>query len=157
MPKTTARLVSVSVLILSVSIIGTILGLIFDWHTQLGTYSTNVTIGDLAAVGSVTSIPLAPLIALVFCTLLARSRRWWGTVGVVGLCLLALIFIGASVAEVEAPFVPSYPRGVLLTSVTVYIILGLALLISGMLELLDRVRRQRSATRRRGGYEPDSQ
>ncbi len=151
MPKTTKRLVAVSVLILAVSLAGAVLAYIFGWHTQLGSDNPNLTIGELAARGSVTSIPLAPLIALAVFTFLARSRRWWGTLAVVGLCLLALVFVAASVAEVEAPFVPSYPRAVLLVSVTVYILLALALLLSGLLELVDRARTRRSASARLRG------
>jgi hypothetical protein len=148
MPKTTRRLVSVSVLILATSLAGAVLAYIFGWHTQLGSDNTNITIGELAARGSVTSIPLAPLIALAVFAFLARSRRWWGTLAVVGLCLLALVFFAASVAEVEAPFVPSYPRAVLLVSVAVYILLALMLLATGVLELVDRARTRRAASAR---------
>ena len=144
MPKTTKRLVAVSVLIVAASIVGAVLAFIFGWHTQLGSDDTNISVGELAAVGSVTSIPLAPLIALVVFTALARSRRWWGTLGVVGLCVLAVVFFAASLAEVEAPFTPNYPRAVLLTSVAVYISLALLLLLSGILELVDRARTRRS-------------
>ncbi len=151
MPKTTKRLIAVSVLIWAVSLVGAVLAYIFGWHTQLGSDNANVTLGELAARGSVTSIPLAPLIALAVCVLLARSRRWWGTLVVVGLCFLATVFFAASVAEVEAPFVPSYPRAVLLVSVTVYILLALLLLLSSILDLINRARARRSAPARFGG------
>ncbi len=151
MPKTTKRLIAVSVLIWVVSLVGAVLAAIFGWHTQLGSGNPNVTLGELAARGSVTSIPLAPLIALAVCALLARSQRWWGTLAVVGLCFLATVFFAASVAEVEAPFVPSYPRAVLLAAVAVYILLALMLLLSGILELVDRARTRRSASARLRG------
>ncbi|HSH78838.1 MAG TPA: hypothetical protein VLA19_09945 [Herpetosiphonaceae bacterium] len=148
MPKTTRRLVSVAVLILAVSLVGAVLAYIWGWQTQLGSDNPNITIGELAARGSVTSIPLAPLIALAIFALLARSRRWWGALAVVGRCLLAVVFFAASLAEVEALFIPSYPRAVLLTSVTVYILLALALLLSGILDLVDRVQTRRSVSAR---------
>ncbi len=151
MPKTTKRLIAVAVLIWAVSLVGAVLASIFGWHTQLGSDDLNVTLGELAARGSVTSIPLAPLVALAVFALLARSRRWWGTLAVVGLCFLATVFFAASVAEVEAPFVPSYPRAVLLVSVTVYILLALLLLLSGILDLINRARARRSAPARFGG------
>jgi hypothetical protein len=151
MPKTTKLLVAVSVLIWGVSLAGAILAYVFGWHTQLGSDNPNLTIGELAARGSVTSIPLAPLIALAVFTLLARSRRWWGTLAVIGLCLLATVFFAASVAEVEAPFVPSYPRAVLLVAVAVYILLALLLLLAGILDLINRVRARGSAPARFGG------
>ncbi len=134
-----------------VSLVGAVLAYIFGWHTQLGSDNPNLTLGELAARGSVTSIPLAPLIALAVFATLVRSRRWWGTLAVVGLCLLSLVFIAASVAEVEAPFVPSYPRAVLLVAVTVYILLALMLLVSGILDLVDRARTRRSASARLRG------
>ncbi len=157
MRPTTQRLFLVAVLLFIASVVGGVLALIFQWPAQLtrtlegGLGSPNVTVGDLITEGTVTSLPLFPRIAFTVFALLARSRRWWGTLAVVGLCLLALVFFAASVAEVEAPFVPSYPRAVLLISVAVYILLALMLLVTGVLELVDRARTRRSASARLEG------
>jgi hypothetical protein len=42
----------------------------------------NVTLVDMFS-GTVSSLPLAPWLALIVFALLARSRRWWGTLAVV--------------------------------------------------------------------------
>src|SRR5215210_4804643 len=82
---TTRRLFSVAVLINVLSVVGFILAYIFQWPSEFVTGEVtehNVTLADIAT-GTVTSIPLAPWIVLVVFTLLARSRRWWGTLTVV--------------------------------------------------------------------------
>ena len=97
--------------------------------------------------GSIVSIPLPPLIALVVFTVLAPSQRWWGALAVVGLCLLAVIFTAASLAEVVNPYTPRYPSAVLFPSVVLYVLLGLSLLVLGIVELVDRVRARRQTLR----------
>src|SRR5215216_2649524 len=94
MRPTTRRLVSVSVLILGISIVGFILGAIFYWLSQVVLDSSaghNVTAGN-PIQGNVSSIPLPPIIALAVFAFLAPSRRWWGTLAVVVLCLLEVLF-----------------------------------------------------------------
>ena len=89
MRPTTRRLFSVAVLINVLSVVGFILAYVFQWPSEfvIGEVTEhNVTLADIAT-GTVTSIPLAPWIVLVVATLLARSRRWWGTLAVVVLCL----------------------------------------------------------------------
>jgi hypothetical protein len=83
--RTTQWLFSVCVLIFIASVVGLVLALIFQWPAQLGGGSgnPNVTAGELVANGTVTSLPLFPWIALTVFALLARSRRWWGTIAVV--------------------------------------------------------------------------
>jgi hypothetical protein len=57
-----------------------------------GSGSPTVMAGELVANGTVTSLPLYPWIVLTVFALLARSRRWWGTLSVVVLCLLGALF-----------------------------------------------------------------
>jgi hypothetical protein len=145
MRPTTRRLVSVSVLLVVVSIVGTVLAW---WQPVLyDPGDPTPTVGELIIQGSIVSIPLPPLTALVVFTLLAPNRRWWGTLAVVGLCLLAVVFTAASLAEVLDPYTPRYPSAVLFPSVVVYILLGLSLLVSGIAELVNRVRARRQASR----------
>jgi hypothetical protein len=149
MRPTTRRLVSVAGLIFVVSVVGLVLALIFQWPAQLGGGSgnPNVTAGELVANGTVTSLPLGPWIALTVFALLARSRRWWGTLAVVVLCLLGALFIFGGLGEAFAPPTPYVPRAVLIAAGVVYGGLGLALVLSGIAELIDRVRAGRRTSR----------
>jgi hypothetical protein len=147
--RTTQRLFSVCVLIFIASVVGLVLALIFQWPAQLGGGSgnPNVTAGELVANGTVTSLPLFPWIALTVFALLARSRRWWGTIAVVVLCLLGALFIFGGLGEAFAPPTPYVPRAVLIAAGVVYGGLGLALLLSGVADLIDRVRARRQPSR----------
>ena len=148
MRPTTRRLTSVAALIWVVSIIGFLLALIFQWPGQFafGEPDPNVTVGVFAR-GTVTSIPLVPWLALGVFTLLATSRRWWGTIGVVGLCLLGVVFIIGGMGEVFAPSTPHVSRTVLITGGAVYVVLGVSLSLSGIAELIDRMRERRRPSR----------
>ena len=128
---------------------GLVLALIFQWPAQLGGGSgnPNITAGELVANGTVTSLPLFPWIALTVFALLARSRRWWGTIAVVVLCLLGALFIFGGLGEAFAPSTPFVPRAVLIAAGVVYGGLGLALVLSGIADLIDRVRARREPSR----------
>jgi hypothetical protein len=145
MRPTTRRLFSVAVLIFIASVVGLVLAIIFQWPAQLGggTGNPNITAGELVANGTVTSLPLFPWIALTVFALLARSRRWWGTIAVVVLCLLGALFIFGGLGEAFAPPTPFVPRAVLVAAGVVYGGLGLALVLSGITDLIDRVRVRR--------------
>lgn len=149
MRPTTRRLFSVAVLIFIASVVGLVLALIFQWPAQLGGGSgnPNVTAGELVANGTVTSLPLGPWIALTVFALLARSRRWWGSIAVVVLCLLGALFIFGGLGEAFAPATPYVPRAVLVAAGVVYGGLGLTLLLSSIAELIDRVRARRQPSR----------
>jgi len=146
---TTRRLISVAVLIFISSVVGLVLALIFQWPAQLGGGSgePNITAGVLVANGTVTSLPLFPWIALTVFALLARSWRWWGTIAVVVLCLLGALFIFGGLGEAFAPSTPYVPRAVLVAAGVVYGGLGLALVLSGIAELIDRTRARRRPSR----------
>jgi hypothetical protein len=104
-------------------------------------------VGDLITEGTVTSLPLFPWIALTVFALLARSRRWWGTLAVVVLCLLGALFVFGGLGEAFAPPTPYVPRAVLIAAGVVYGGLGLALVLSGIADLIDRVRTKRRPSR----------
>jgi hypothetical protein len=151
MSPTTRRLVFVSVLILGISIVGFILGAVFYWPSQVvlgSSAGNNVTAGD-PIQGNVTSIPLPPMIALAVCAFLAPSRRWWGTLAVVVLCLLGVLFIFGALGEVFTPPSPYVPHAVLVATAVVYSLLGLSLLLLGIVDLVDRVRVRRAPSRMR--------
>lgn len=142
MRPTTQRLFSVCVLLFIVSVVGLVLALIFQWPAQLGGGSgnPNITAGEAVANGTVTSLPLGPWIALTVFAFLARSRRWWGSLAAVVLCLLGALFIFGGMGEAFAPSTPYVPRTVLVAAGVVYGLLGLALLLSGVVDLIDRMR-----------------
>jgi len=149
MRPTTQRLFSVCVLLFIVSVVGLVLALVFQWPAQLGGGSgnPNITTGELVANGTVTSLPLFPWIALTVFALLARSRRWWGSIAVVVLCLLGALFIFGGLGEAFAPSTPFVPRAMLIAAGVVYGGLGLALVLSGVADLIDRVRARRETSR----------
>ena len=148
MRPTTQRLFSVCVLIFVASVMGLVLALVFQWPTQFdGSGNPNVTAREVVTGGTATSIPLGPWIALAVFALLARSRRWWGTLAVVVLCLLGALFVFGGLGEAFPPPTPYVPRAVLIAAGVVYGGLGLALLLSGIAELIDRVRARRRSPR----------
>jgi hypothetical protein len=149
MEPTTRRLFSVCVALFVASLVGLVLALVFQWPAQLGGGSgnPNITAGELVANGTVTSLPLFPWIALTAFALLARSRRWWGTLAVVVLCLLGALFVFGGLGEAFAPSTPYVPRAVLVAAGVVYGGLGLALVVSGVADLIDRARARRRPSR----------
>lgn len=154
MRPTTRRLFSVCVLLFVASAVGGVLALVFQWPAQLtrtleggGLGSPGVTAGDLITEGTVTSLPLLPWVALAVFALLARGRRWWGTLAVVALCLLGALFVFGGLGEAFAPPTPHVPRLVLVAAGVVYGGLGLALVLSGIVDLIDRARTRRRPSR----------
>ena len=123
---------------------GVFLALVFEWPTQFdGSGAATVTMDELVTKGTATSIPFAPWVALGVFTTLARSRRWWGTVAVVLLCLLGPLFVIGGMGEAFAPANLYVSRAVLVTSGVVAAGLGLTLLASGVADLVDRRRTSR--------------
>jgi hypothetical protein len=148
MRPTTQRLFSVAVLIFTVSVVGLILAIIFQWPTQFdGSGNPNATAGEAVTGGTVTSLPLFPWIALAVFAFLARSRRWWGSLAVLVLCFLGALFVFGGLGEAFAPSTPYVPRVVLVAAGVVYVLLGLSLLLSGIADLIDRARAVRRPSR----------
>jgi hypothetical protein len=148
MRPTTQRLFSVPVLIFTVSVVGLILAIIFQWPTLFdGSGNPNVTAGEAVTGGTVTSLPLFPWIALAVFALLTRSRRWWGSLAVLVLCFLGALFVLGGLGEGFAPSTPYVPRVMLVAAGVVYVLLGLSLLLSGIADLIDRARAVRRPSR----------
>lgn len=142
--RTTRRVVAVGTATFVISLLGLVLALVFEWPTQFdGSGAATVTMDELVTKGTATSIPFAPWIALGVFTTLARSRRWWGTVAVVLLCLLGPLFVIGGMGEAFAPANPYVSRAVLVASGVVATGLGLTLLASGVADLVDRRRTSR--------------
>jgi uncharacterized protein involved in exopolysaccharide biosynthesis len=66
---------------------------------------------------------------------------------VVVLCLLGALFIFGELGEAFAPPTPFVPRAVLIAAGVVYGGLGLALVLSGIADLIDRVRARQEPSR----------
>jgi hypothetical protein len=135
-------LIATATVLSIVSLIGFALCLIFQWPSLfvLGhTADSKVTLADLVT-GTVLSPPLAPWAILILSTALATSTRWWGTVGVVVLSALGVIFTIGGCGEAFGPANPSVPRAVLLVGGIVWMLLGLSLATFGVRELLARRR-----------------
>ncbi|MCG3209490.1 MAG: hypothetical protein FOGNACKC_03117 [Anaerolineae bacterium] len=152
MSRTRRRLISVAVLILVVEIIAIPVAIIFKWPYQFGgPGDPNTIASDFVFLGTAISAPVFPiLVLLVLFIFLSRSQKWWGTLGVVGFCLIGiLMFIGA-LGEAFAPSTSVVPRLVLVVSGVVNGIFSVALLFLAIAELIDRVRVRRKPVR---GYE----
>lgn len=148
------RLLLVSLAISTVSTLGFLLALAFQWpsHFVLGPVEDSVVDGRDLVVGTVASIPLTPWLVLVAVSVLAASRRWWGTVGVVALALMGLVFVQGGWGEAFGPANPDVPYAVRAGWGLVWAVLGVALSTAAGLELVDRVRARRSAPHHTHGH-----
>jgi hypothetical protein len=138
-------LVSTATLLSVVSLVGFALCLIFQWPSSfvLGQAAdSRVTLADLVS-GTVLSPPLAPWVILIVSTMLATSTRWWGTIAVVVLSALGVVFTIGGWGEAFGPANPAVPRSVLLVGGIVWMLLGLSLATFGIRALLARLRRGR--------------
>ena len=96
----------------------------------------------LSGQGAALVAPPPPLIALILFMALALSRRWWGAIGTIGICLLSLfvaffMFMESVTREVFPPSVSEIPVAVM---VALFFIVPLLMFLSGVLDLIDRVR-----------------
>jgi len=144
----TRRLVLVAALLFVVWAVGAIVSVVAGWPGQFGGPGNpdNVA-GEFLSRGTVFSPPLYLMVALVVFILIAPSRRWWGTLGAVGLCLLAVVTLVGSLGEAFAPSTPDVPRAALVASGLVGIVLCPALLLSGIAYLIERTRARRRPSR----------
>lgn len=96
----------------------------------------------LSGQGASLVAPLPPLIALIVFISLTLSRRWWGVIGTAGTCLLSLFvafftFMESVTREVFPPSASEIPVAVM---VALFFIVLLIMFVSGVLDLIDRVR-----------------
>jgi membrane protease YdiL (CAAX protease family) len=101
------------------------------------------TLGEiLSGQGAALVAPPLPLIALIIFMLLALSRRWWGAIGTVGICLLSplvalAMFMERVTREIFPPSVSEIPVAVM---VALFFIVPLLMFVSGVLDLISRAR-----------------
>jgi hypothetical protein len=68
---------------------------------------------------------------------------WWRTLAVVGLYLLAVLTFSGHLAEALVPSTPEVPRAVPIASGLLRVALCPALLVLGIVDLMDRARLRR--------------
>ncbi len=96
----------------------------------------------LSGQGAALVAPPPPLIALILFVLLTLSRRWWGAIGTVGVCLLSplvafAMFMESVTRRVFPPSVSEIPVAVM---VALFFVVPLLMFLSGILDLIDRAR-----------------
>ena len=88
---------------------------------------------------------------LIVSAVLATSTRWWGTVAVVVLTALGVVFTIGGWGEAFGPPNANVPRTVLVVGGIVWMLLGLSLATFGARELVARLRRARTTSSAQGG------
>lgn len=109
----------------------------------------NVLVEILSGQGAALAAPLPPLIVLLLFMALSLSRRWWGAIGPVGICLLSLLipFFMLMESVTRQVFPPSVAEIPVAVMVALFLIVPLLMFVSGVLDLVDRVRGQRTKPR----------
>jgi len=144
---TTRRLVFTSVSLVVVVSIGTVIAIVYGLPYERGGQGdpNNVLRDAIVGGGTALSPPLLPpMILTVVFTILAPSRRWWGTVGVFGLCVFGAQYI---IVESQEPIIwrtfQSSTFGpfeaVVATLVLLGILLGMLVALIGITQLIDRL------------------
>ena len=148
MRPTTKRLLAACGLYFAIQIPGAVVSVIYGLPGDFvlpGDEPANPdeTLGEiLSGQGAALVAPPPPLIALIVFMALALSRRSWGAIGTVGICLLSplvalAMFMESVTREVFPPSVSEVPVAVM---VALFFIVPLLMFVSGVLDLIDRVR-----------------
>ncbi len=139
------RAVAVALTLILVTPVGFLLALVFQWPSDFvldeSAVDDRVTMADIQN-GTVTSMPLPPFVVLILATVAAKSRRWWGTAGLVGLAILGIVFAIGGLGEVMSDN-PNVVETVLVIAGSVYIIAGMLLCGTALAALRERLRRGR--------------
>jgi hypothetical protein len=152
MMKTTKMLLWACATYLAIQVIGAVLSVAYGLPGEV-TFDApgkpdEVLSDILHGKGAALVVPIQVLIALIVCMFLARSRRWWGPLAVVGICALSVLFAFAMYLEpvtgrVFPPSVFELPVAVM---VALFIAVPLLMLSLGMLDLIGRVRTRKQTT-----------
>ena len=148
MRQATKRLMAACGLFFAIQIPGAVVSVIYRLPEDLtfdeaGAGDPDNVLGEiLSGQGAALVVPLPPLLALIVFMALALSRRWWGAIGTVGVCLLSLfvaffIFMESVTREVFPPSASEIPVAAM---VALFFIVLLLMLLSGVLDLIARVR-----------------
>lgn len=140
-----ARLVLVSLLNLATIVIGLVVSFAYKLPYEFGGHGDpNKMAEDFVAHGTALAPPLVPIILLIAFTILAPSRKWWGTLSVIGLILLGVLF---SIGQLGESFVPGGLTGFGAVAIGALrlagILLAVSMVVFGALELVSRIRARR--------------
>lgn len=152
MRPATKRLMAACGLYLAIQIPGAVVSVIYRLPEDLPFDEphdpNDVLVQVLSGQGAALVAPAAPLIALVVFMALALSRRWWGAIGTAGICLLSpfvafFTFMESVTGRVFPPSVSELPVAAM---VALFLIVPLLMFLSGVLDLISRVRTRKDAT-----------
>ena len=154
MRTTTKRLLAACGMFFLIQIPGAIVSVTYRLPENLtfdeaGAGDPDNVLGEiLSGQGAALVVPLPPLIALIVFVALALSRRWWGAIGTFGVCLLSLfvaffVFMESVTGRVFPPSSSEIPVAVM---VALFFVVLLLMLLSGVLDLIDRVRMRKGQT-----------
>ncbi len=146
MRPTTKKLLAACGLYLAIQIPGAAVSVVYGLPAEF-TFGKprdpdDVLGGILAGEGAALVAPPPPLIALIVFMALALSRRWWGAIGTAGICLLSPFVVFALFMEpvVGRVFPPTAPELPIAFTVALLVVVPLLMLLSGILDLIARVR-----------------
>lgn len=133
------RLRSLCVLLLALTVVGTVVAIGAEWPAQFGGRGDpNDVPSEFLTRGTALSPPLAPMILFAVGTALLVRRDRWGVVGLVLTTLLSAVFVIGSVGEAASAPSPDVPTGILLAGGIVGGVLSLTVVVSGILALAKR-------------------
>ena len=164
MRTTTQRLLLACGLFFLIQIPGAVVSVLYRLPEDLtfdkaGAGNPDNVLGEiLSGQGAALVAPLPPLIVLIVFMAIARSRRWWGAIGTVGICLLSLLlilfmFMESVTAQVFPPSVSEIPVAVM---VALFFIVPLLMFLSGILDLVARARTRKDPTVTKTGIAKNS-
>lgn len=139
--RPTKRLLAACGLYFAIQIPGAVVSVIYRLPGEEPAKPDEVLGEILSGQGAALVAPPPPLIALIVFMLLTLSRRWWGAIGTVGVCLLSplvalAMFMESVTREVFPPSVSEIPVAVMVA----LFIVALLIFLSGVLDLIDRAR-----------------
>ncbi len=146
MRPTTKRLMVACGLYFAIQIPGAIVSVIYGLTEDLPFSEPgdpdNVLAEILSGQGASLVAPPPPLIVLIVFMALSLSRRWWGAIGTVGICLLSLFvaFFMSMERVTGQVFPPSVSEIPVAVMVALFFIVPLFMFLSGELDLIVRVR-----------------
>jgi hypothetical protein len=143
--KSNVALFIVSLLYISVAAIATIVAIVRNLPQDLFGMATGQSAAqEFITLGTAISPPVSVLILQLLLTFLVTSRQWWGTVGVVALGLLGILYLVAGAGEpiVGEVFAPDTFDFWLALLVTLSFLLAASMVILAVMELVRRSRKE---------------
>jgi len=140
------RLRLVALFLLGVMVVSTIVAIINKLPYEVGgTGDPNTVAADFITRGTAISPPLLILLVLLLCAGLTLRRDWIATVGVVGIILIGVLALVAGLQEpivwrtLQAPAFGLFEIGILVLE-SLSLLLALAMIVFGVLTLIERNR-----------------